>query len=339
MGITTYPVQAPKTYVTAQLTASGTWSVPATTTQVDVIVIGGGSGGDGIATGSGASANVAGNAGAPGCYMYVPNYPVTPSSTVSYTIGTGGAGGVGSGTTAATFAGSVGGNTTFGGLVAPGAGVKIGSRGGSTTVRYRGGFGIYGAGLGVDFGNNYLGNFSTATWATLDPNILGFPFGVPGAVVHYTDFNGNNASNIVSSIYPSQLPGGNVASDYEISYIGIGKTFNRILNDFTAPTGTAGGAYAGNTAGATPSGWNGAGGSGSGSSTSGQTGVLSGYGGGGGGVVGGNVNSAQPGGIAATNSGAGGGGAHGRCASAGMANSTANGGAGGSGVIFLGYWA
>jgi hypothetical protein len=308
--------------------------------MVDVILIGAGAGGGGACSGTGANANVGSPGGGAGCFMYVPSYPATPNGTISYTIGTSGAGGVASGTTAAAFNGSAGGNTTFGGLVAPGGGVRIGAQGSTVDYTNKGAFGVF---MHFPYSSNQGGNYlqsTTASYAAYDATALGFPIGVPGAQVQYTDANYNGNANIVASSYPAHGSGGSGAEMYtnENNHLGVAKTFNRILNDFTATTGTAVTPGTGGTAGATLTGWNGNGAKGVGSSSA-TTGYIAGYGAGGGGVIGAAANTLSAGGAAAANSGAGGGGAAARTAATSMVNQLANGGAGGSGVIFLGYWA
>lgn len=87
-------------------TSNTTYSVPSTCTRVDVTIISGGGGGAG---GGGGGAGVGspddsydggagaggGGAGAPSEHIFIPLYPVTPSGSVSITVGPGGAGGPG----------------------------------------------------------------------------------------------------------------------------------------------------------------------------------------------------------------------------------------------------
>lgn len=82
------------------LTTAGTatWTVPAGVTQVEILLVAGGGGG-GYQVGGG---------GGGGGVVYRPAYPVTPGASITYTIGSGGAGG-----TSSTQAYN-GGNTTFG---------------------------------------------------------------------------------------------------------------------------------------------------------------------------------------------------------------------------------
>ena len=61
---------------TATLTSSGTWTVPAGITSVDVLVVAGGGGGAGNAGGGGGAGGVVRNTA----------YSVTPGATISLTI-------------------------------------------------------------------------------------------------------------------------------------------------------------------------------------------------------------------------------------------------------------
>jgi hypothetical protein len=309
--------------------------------MVDVILIGGGAGGGGATSGTASQGNNNGTGGGPGCFMYVPNYPATPSGTISYTIGTAGAGGVASGTTNATFSGGTGGNTTFGGLVAPGGGTKVGSLGVAMSRYQRGGFGIQGH---FDSTSNLtILSGTISSWnAQGDPTASGFPLGVPGAFVSYTDTYSGGASVALGATYPPQGPGGdsNGIQANQNNPLGVKKSFNRILNDFEEPSGTAGATSTGSSGtGGVLTGWNGIGGQGVSGLTAPAYPAVPGYGAGGGGSFAGNANLTAAGAAAAVNSGAGGGGGAARAAQTSMVNQLANGGAGGSGVIFLGYWA
>ena len=86
---------------TQSFTSSGTFSVPAGITTANVLVVGGGGGG---------GANMGGGGGAGGL-IFMPNAPVTPSGTVSVTVGDGG-----------TAPGNVGQDSAFGTLIAKGGG-------------------------------------------------------------------------------------------------------------------------------------------------------------------------------------------------------------------------
>jgi hypothetical protein len=86
---------------TQSFTSGGTFSVPAGVTTVNVLVVGGGAGG---------GANMGGGGGAGGL-IFMPNFPVTPSGTVSVAVGDGG-----------PSPGGTGGDSEFGTLTAKGGG-------------------------------------------------------------------------------------------------------------------------------------------------------------------------------------------------------------------------
>jgi hypothetical protein len=90
---------------TAVFTSSGTWTVPAGISSVDVLVVAGGGGGAGNAGGGGGAGGVIRNTA----------FAVTPAASITVTIGAGG-----SGTT--TSNGGDGGNSVFGSLTAIGGG-------------------------------------------------------------------------------------------------------------------------------------------------------------------------------------------------------------------------
>lgn len=97
----------------AKFTASGSWVAPAGVFSVNVLAVGGGGGGGGT-TGSSGNLQLAGGGGGGG--VYDGPLAVTPGTTYTVTIGTGGAG-----ATSGTGASSNGTNTTFGSiLTAPG---------------------------------------------------------------------------------------------------------------------------------------------------------------------------------------------------------------------------
>jgi len=72
-----------RTFASESFTSSGTFSVPSGTTAVDVLVVGGGAGGGGRLGGGGGA----------GGLIFMPEYPVTPSGTVTVTVGCGGTAG------------------------------------------------------------------------------------------------------------------------------------------------------------------------------------------------------------------------------------------------------
>ena len=112
--------------VSESFTSSGTFSVPAGITAADVLVVaGGGSGGSVYTSGAGAGAGAGG-------LIFFPSYPVTPSGTITVTVGCGG-GGAG---TVGDAAGTNGQNSVFGSPGDPGLG-----QGGVLTTKGGGGGG------------------------------------------------------------------------------------------------------------------------------------------------------------------------------------------------------
>lgn len=316
-------------YNTVQLTSGTSWTVPAAVTAIDVIVIGAGQGGNGCSTGATANANRTANGGAPGAFSYQPNYPVTPGASIAYSIGAGGAGGVGSGVNTTTH-GTAGGNTTFGAIVSPGGQNKIGARFpyARTDANNRG---IY------DFRNSGTSFDGLAYSASLFAGAAGFPDG-PGAEVHGSVATGATSSTGWSSPYVGTSD--TTSFSWWDRYSGFTGTYNKLLSAFTAPQGAASNIVEQTAGGQRLAGWAGFGANGN--ATAGTTyAMMPGWhGGGGAGSINTSVTGttrAAAGGAAGTNSGAGGGG------SAVTTGSTiaalVNGGAGGSGVIFIGYWA
>ena len=70
--------------VSESFTSSGTFSVPAGITAADVLVVAGGGSGDSSYT------SAAGGGGGAGGLIFFPSYPVTPSGTITVTVGNGG---------------------------------------------------------------------------------------------------------------------------------------------------------------------------------------------------------------------------------------------------------
>jgi hypothetical protein len=138
--------------VSESFTTSGTFSVPAGITAVDVLVVGGG---------GGAGATHSGGGGAGGL-IFVPGFTVTPGGTVSVTVGCGGNGAVGS-------SGSSGQDSAFGTLTAKGGG----NGGGGDTIPGAPG----GSGGGSGYGPS---NGGTATQPTQPGDSGTYGFGNPG---------------------------------------------------------------------------------------------------------------------------------------------------------------
>lgn len=143
-------------------TSSGTFSVPSGTTVVDVLVVGGGGGGS------------RGGGGAGGL-IFFPSYPVTPSGTITVTVGLG----AGAQTNSA-FQGGAGCNSSFGSPGDPGLGsggvlTAIGGGGGGKHDT-NGNPGGSGGGGGTD--NNATGG--NATQPTQPGNSGAYGFGSGG---------------------------------------------------------------------------------------------------------------------------------------------------------------
>ena len=105
------------TTLTISQTGSCTWTVPSGVTQADVLIVGGGGGGAGGNSGSTGSAGGGGGGGA----MVATNYPLTPATGLSITVGAGGNGGPSTSGGDSTL-GSQGGTTTFDQISAGGGG-------------------------------------------------------------------------------------------------------------------------------------------------------------------------------------------------------------------------
>jgi len=93
---------------------SGNWPVPAGVTKIKVTAVGGGGGGAG-ARGYAGTANSAGGGGGGACTA-IALQEVTPSSSLAYIIGAGGA----AGSSGTSYNGQKGGTTTFNGMTAGG---------------------------------------------------------------------------------------------------------------------------------------------------------------------------------------------------------------------------
>ena len=126
-----FSITVNRTYAYQSFTSSGTFSVPAGATNVDVLVVGGG--------GSGGEPN--GGGGGAGGLIFMPEFPVTPSGTITVTVGNGGT------EQTAQQPGNVGQDSAFGTLTAKGGGAGGGqSTGGPVSVGEAGGSGGGGGG-------------------------------------------------------------------------------------------------------------------------------------------------------------------------------------------------
>jgi len=323
--------QTYRQYYGVQLTSGTSWTVPATVGTIDVIVIGGGQGGDGASTAATANTGANGNGGSAGAIVFVRNYPVTPGAAIAYSIGAGSAGGANPGAVASiTNNGASAGNTTFGSIVAPGGANKVGTYNAwaSLNRRVRGCFDI--APGGTTF-SSVAGSASANNYHEL----AGLPQSLETIAFYGKP---TTATAAFDSAYPYALTvqaTGVYASATRRE--GLSTTFSKLLSLFTAPIG--GTATQELTAGTKFDGWAGIGGSGS-HTASPSVNEVTYHGAGQGATIDATptgVNKSYNGGAAAANTGAGGGGCAARTASTTPVG--AAGGAGGSGTIFIGYWA
>ena len=137
--------------VIVPITASGTWTVPAGVTNIQLLLVGGGGGGSGTT----ATINYSGAGGAGGNVLYLPSVTVTSGGTYSITIGDGGTGTSANGNSGGST--SAFGYTVLGGAggLVPGGGTA--GAGGTTAIPNNGGVGAAGgtgAGGGSSSSNN-----------------------------------------------------------------------------------------------------------------------------------------------------------------------------------------
>ena len=121
--------------VVSYTSGSGTWTVPAGVTNIELLMVGGGGGGG--ANSGGASYNDGGGGGGAGGLVYKQNYTVTPGAVLNYAVGA-------AGTAGNASKGGNGGNTTFDTLTAlggGGGGMGGGNNNGGTAAGNDGGSG------------------------------------------------------------------------------------------------------------------------------------------------------------------------------------------------------
>ena len=158
-----FSITVNRTYSYQSFTSSGTFSVPSGVATVDVLVVGGG--------GSGGEPN--GGGGGAGGLIFMPEFPVTPSGTVSVTVGDGGA------EQTAQQPGNVGQDSVFGTLTAKGGGAGGGQpTGGPVSVGEAGGSG--GGGGGGESSAPGPNPGGTATQPTQPGNSGAYGFGNAG---------------------------------------------------------------------------------------------------------------------------------------------------------------
>lgn len=312
-GLTATRPSATTTVSSFTTTGSTTWTCPANVTSIEVLVVAGGGGG-----GSGDGGGGMGGGGGGGV-VYNSNYPVTPGTVYTVTVGAGGSGAVWSGTVAAT----PGGNSVFDSITAYGGG--IGSNATSPTTYQSGGNGGSGGG---GSGGYHPGAGTTG--------YLGIAGGAGGLGIYGQGHNGGaggNTSTTGGNGYKGGGGGGAGSpgmSAQELSSNG-GPYNTANAAGFASVYGCNGGNGVQYNISGTPTYYGGGGGGGViwSSWYNAFTGGIGGLGGGGNG--GSHTASAGTGtvGIAGTaNTGGGGGGA---------AYQAANGGAGGSGIVIIKY--
>jgi hypothetical protein len=262
--------------VSESFTTSGTFSVPAGITAVDVLVVAGGGG-----TNSTGPNNMGTGGGGAGGLIFVPGFPVTPSGTVSVTVGCGGGG----------APGQNGQDSVFGTLTAKGGGA--GGTGTSGSAGSSGGSGGGGSGGFNSPGPETGGAGGSATQPTQPGDSGTYGFGVSGGPggPFGPGVRGGGGGGGAGGPGGFAEPGGNSG--------GIGKAYT--IADGTTPVYYAGGGGGGNynlsATNPLPEGGQGGGGYGGNGTTEGQPGTANrGGGAGGAGKLGGAIDGGNPGG-------------------------------------------
>jgi hypothetical protein len=348
MGLQQIPAAtvAMPTRRTTVFTSSQTWTVPSSAMYVDVMVVGGGTGGDG-----GISANTGSRGGTGGAITVLRDIYLGGTGTVSIVVGAGGNGGAGR-TDTSQNQGALGGFSGFGTFVYSSGGLTSGNPSlsgykGTTNNAYNGNdatisnfapimtssvassnSGSLGAALPMlNNANNLAGqNNSSQSSPVYTHTLDGRGFGYSGGVCNGSGSSGGspggapmNSGNANTLFVPSNTT--SIPWSISTSFLG---------------TATGGGTSASGTTGglAGSLGFSGSGGA-SGTNATSRLGGAGGPGaGGGGGNSTGGINGGN-GGNAGTNTGGGGGGG----GSTGSANSGTggNGGNGGSGFVIVSY--
>ena len=245
------PVYLSGIYCIAAFKTVGTYSltIPANTNAIDYVVVAGGGGG-------------ASGGGGAGGLLQGSNYSVTPSASVSVTVGAGGAGGNG-GAGQTGVAGTQGGNSIFAGLTAVGGGggnsggktVTSGGSGGGSSYDCTGSGGSCGAA-----GNGTVGQGNNGGYSTYNSYGAGGGGGGAGGAGYNTTRNyigGNGGIGATSALINSvaaatgigQLSSGNYyfaggggggINDNTNQYVGLDPSSNLILggNSGAAAAGT-----------------------------------------------------------------------------------------------------
>jgi len=283
-------------------TSSGTFSVPSGITSADVLVVAGAGGG-----------GFEGGGGGAGGLIFFPSYPVTPSGTITVTVGCGGAGAPSVGQ-AGTIAG-IGQNSVFGSPGDPGLGqggvlTTIGGGSGGTKNHPCAGGGRYGrsGGSGGGTGRDMSGDGGCGTQPTQPGNSGAYGFGNNGGRATGTSGHSAGGGGGAGAVGQNSFSPDSAGGPYPGcgSKGGIGKAYT--IADGTTPVYYAGG------------------GSGGGNTIANAIPGTQGGGGFGGSPGSGNY-SGQPG---QANKGGGGGGG-------GLTTSQSTGGTGGKGIVIVRY--
>ena len=226
----------------ANITASGSWTVPAGITVLRRVIIVGGGGGGGYGQGGG---------GGGGGIYFLDNVPVTPAATIAVTIGAGGAGG-----TSGSPSGGVGGTSYFGTSYAGGGGGGGANSGANAATS-----GGFGSGTTTAATAGYQGNLGQGGGAGGGPSASGYGYGGPCV---YT------IPGVIYSVFNNQLgqsgytAGGGGGGD-------SGHTAN-VAGGTGALWGNGGNGYGGTGAGSSAPNNSGAGGGGGGTTSNGGAG-------------------------------------------------------------------
>lgn len=236
------------TYEIVALTSgSGTWTVPDGVTSIDVLVVAGG-GGAGYADSEDKYKSGAGGAGG---LIWVQGVTqlgtinIVPGNTISYSIGSGGAG-----SNDKNNEGAIGGDTTFGILAAKGGG------GGGSSNKVNGLAGGSGGGAGVKNNGPGIGGTQTQTAQSGWSGVFGF--GHNGANADSSYGGGGGGANAAGTEYTGGA-GKDMSYFFRTTY-GVSGVFAKGGN--AESDGTSGTINTGNGGNALPTGSGGAGGSG-----------------------------------------------------------------------------
>lgn len=326
MGLTTIPAVFGKQYTSTLITASGTYTVPASTDgYLDIWAVGGGGGGG--RESNGATGSAAGG-GAPGVVNYLAKMPVTAGTVLTITIGGGG-----NGRTTANGFGSNGSNTTISGFANSGVITSYGGKGGASST---------GSNTTNDQVSEYYGFtpiFDSGANAYSIP-VAQIAIGFNGSFTYAQPNNCNYAGATSFSRYgyggreflKNNPPTGATYST-SAGFFSDWGVVNFPLAYLHATQGSSGGTSQGAGGSSTANTrFAGQGGNGHYGTSAGGSGVGGGGGGGGGSNA---ASTAGAGGNASTNSGAGGGGGGGGNNASSISG---NGGNGGSGFVIISGW-